>query len=185
MCNDNGDAAGSACSDPVPCASPDRGQSSVGNGCGAGVTKPLQGLDRVVEGCRARFRHTDVACRGRKGQGACRIGVCKTLVHTRLFVDAKILFFSANTKNCWRFRSTLRVSRNDVPHTGQKREKMGGGDDVSGNGAHFPAAHLFPFPHPTAHVIPPPTSGGGGTPTLQESILHERHRISVPRVCYD
>ena len=27
-----------------------------------------------------------------------------------------------------RFRSTLRVSRNDVPHTGQKREKMGGGD---------------------------------------------------------
>ena len=27
---------------------------------------------------------------------------------------------------------------------------MGGGDDVSGNGALSPAAHLFPFPHPAA-----------------------------------
>ncbi|MBP5496661.1 MAG: hypothetical protein J6X98_05780 [Bacteroidales bacterium] len=52
---------------------------------------------------------------------------------------------------------------------------MGGGDDVSGNGALSPAAHLFPFPHPAAHVIPPPTLGGGGTPTLQESIVRRRH----------
>ena len=91
-------SVGSACTDPVPCASPDRGKSSVGNGCGAGVTKPLQGLDGVVEGCRARFRHTDVACRGRKGQGVWRNGVCKTLVHTRLFVDAKIHFFGIHEK---------------------------------------------------------------------------------------
>ena len=48
---------------------------------------------------------------------------------------------------------------------------MGGGDDVSGNGAPPPAAHLFPFPHPAARVIPPPTLGGGGTPTSQESIV--------------
>ena len=48
---------------------------------------------------------------------------------------------------------------------------MGGGDDVSGNGALSPAAHLFPFPHPAARVIPPPTLGGGGTHTLQESIV--------------
>ena len=72
---------------------PVRGQSPVGNGGGEGFPKPLQGLDGVVEECRARFRHTDVACRGRKGQGACRNGICKTLVHTRLFVDAKIHFF--------------------------------------------------------------------------------------------
>ena len=65
----------------------------------------------------------------------------------------------------WRFRSTLRVSRNDVSCTGQKREKMGGGDRVSGNGAPFPAAHLFPSPHPATHVIPPPTIGGGGIPS--------------------
>ena len=89
--------------------------------------------------------------------------------------------FSEHTKSRWRFRSTLRVSRNDVPHTGRKREKMGGGDDVSGNGALSPAAHLFPFPHPAAHVIPPPTLGGGGTPTLQESIVRRRHFPSKAR----
>ena len=66
----------------------------------------------------------------------------------------------------WRFRSTLRVAdtaftgekevpldalasrRNGAPRPGQKREKMGGGDGVTGNGAPFPAAHLFPSPHP-------------------------------------
>ena len=81
-------------------------------------------------------------------------------------------------KRFWQFERKVggsarryRVSRNDVPHTGQKREKMGGGDDVSGNGALSPAAHLFPFPHPAARVIPPPTLGGGGPPTSQESIV--------------
>ena len=54
---------------------------------------------------------------------------------------------------------------------------MGGGDDVSGNGALSPAAHLFPFPHPVARVIPPPTLGGSGTPTLQESIVR---RAALP-----
>ena len=134
-------------------------------------------------GVRARSRHTDAVRRGRKRQGVWRNGVCKTLVHTRLFVDAKIHFFGTY-ENRWRFRSTLRVSQNDVAHTGQKREKMGGGDDVSGNGAHFPAAHLFPFPHPAAHVIPPPTLGGGGTPTLQESIVRRRHFPSKARYYY-
>ena len=52
----------------------------------------------MVEEYRAGFRHTDMACRGRKGQGACRIGICKTLVHTRLFVDAKIHFFGIHEK---------------------------------------------------------------------------------------
>ena len=41
---------------------------------------------------------------------------------------------------------------------------MGGGDGVTGNGAPFPAAHLFPSPHPATHVIPPLTIGGGGIP---------------------
>ena len=84
----------------------------------------------------------------------------------------------------WRFRSTLRASRNDVPHTGQKREKMGGGEKVSGNGAPSPAAHLFPFPHPAARVIPPPTLGGSGTPTLQESIVMRRHFPAKARYYY-
>jgi len=72
-----------------------------------------------------------------------------------------------------RFRSTLRVSRNDVPRTGRKREKMGGGDGVTGNGAPFPAAHLFPSPHPATHVIPPPTIGGGGIPSSPVSAAAE------------
>ena len=53
---------------------------------------------------------------------------------------------------------------NGAPRKGQKREKMGGGDGVTGNGAPFPAAHLFPSPHPAAHVIPLPTPGGGRNP---------------------
>ncbi|MBR4911863.1 MAG: hypothetical protein IKZ54_03370 [Bacteroidales bacterium] len=82
-----------------------------------------------------------------------------------------------------RFRSTLRVAdaaftgEKEVPldatrlgmvhpRTGQKREKMGGGDGVTGNGETFPAAHLFPSPHPAAHVIPLPTPGGGRNPLL-------------------
>ena len=44
-------------------------------------------------GVRARFRPTDAVRRGRKGQGVWRNGVFKTLVHTRLFVEAKIHFF--------------------------------------------------------------------------------------------
>ena len=58
---------------------------------------------------------------------------------------------------------------------------MGGGDDVSGNGALSPAAHLFPFPHPAAHVIPPRTLGGGGTSNgKQGESSHLR-----PRSCRD
>ena len=63
--------------------------------------------------------------------------------------------------------------RNDVPRTGRKREKMGGGDGVTGNGAPFPAAHLFPSPHPAMHVIPPPTIGGGGIPTDDQCVMHD------------
>ena len=61
--------------------------------------------------------------------------------------------------------------RNGVPRTGQKREKMGGGDGVTGNGETFPAAHLFPSPHPATHVIPPPTIGGGGIPSSPVSAV--------------
>ena len=53
--------------------------------------------------------------------------------------------------------------RNGATRTGTKREKMGGGDGVTGNGATLPAAHLFPLPLPEARTIPLPTSGGGGT----------------------
>ena len=48
---------------------------------------------------------------------------------------------------------------------------MGGGDGVTGNGAPFPAAHLFPSPHPATHVIPPPTIGGGGIPNDDHAVL--------------
>ena len=48
---------------------------------------------------------------------------------------------------------------------------MGGGDGVTGNGAPFPAAHLFPSPHPAAHVIPLPTIGGGGIPNDDHAVL--------------
>ena len=60
--------------------------------------------------------------------------------------------------------------RNGAPRTGQKREKMGGGDGVTGNGETFPAAHLFPSPHPATHVIPPPTIGGGGISILPKCL---------------
>ncbi len=43
---------------------------------------------------RRRFRHTDVACRGQKRQGVWRNGVCKTLVHTRLFTTIQKYNFS-------------------------------------------------------------------------------------------
>jgi hypothetical protein len=39
-----------------------------------------------------------------------------------------------------------RVSRNGAPHAGVKREKMGGEEAVSFNGATPLAAHLFPSP---------------------------------------
>ena len=48
---------------------------------------------------------------------------------------------------------------------------MGGGDGVTGNGAPFPAAHLFPSPHPATHVIPLPTIGGGGIPNDDHAVL--------------
>ena len=47
---------------------------------------------------RARFRHTNAFPRSQKGQGVWRNGVCKTLVHTRWFVDAKIHFFGIRGK---------------------------------------------------------------------------------------
>ena len=54
-----------------------------------------------------KYRHTDAARRGRKGQGVWRNGVCKTLVHTRLFTTMQRYIFSGYTNNRWRFRSTL------------------------------------------------------------------------------
>jgi hypothetical protein len=48
---------------------------------------------------------------------------------------------------------------------------MGGGDGVTGNEETFPAAHLFPSPHPATHVIPPPTIGGGGIPNDDHAVL--------------
>ena len=89
---------GSACADPMYCASPTRGQSSVGNVGGAGSREPLQGLDgvcrRVSRGSARSLAHGAVCvpqtgCVG-VGDGA----ICSVVVHTRLFDGAKVVFFS-------------------------------------------------------------------------------------------
>ncbi len=50
---------------------------------------------------------------------------------------------------------------------------MGGGDGVTGNGAPFPAAHLFPLLHTVVPTIPQLTIGGGGIPTDDQCVMHD------------
>ena len=98
----------------MPCASPARGQSpvgqrnpaasmsrrdrsSVGNVGGAGSREPLQGLDgvcrRVSRGSARSLAHGAVCVpqtgRGDVGDGA----ICSVVAHTRLFDGAKVVFF--------------------------------------------------------------------------------------------
>ena len=128
---------------------------------------------RRHEGVRWRFRSplrvADTAFTGEK-EVPLDAARCRHSVHLREGGSARRCALPTQRSLARRrFRSTLHVSRNDVPRKGQKREKMGGGDGVTGNGAPFPAAHLFPSPHPATHVIPPPTIGGGGIPSSQVS----------------
>ena len=90
---------GSACTDPMPCVSPDRGQSPVGNVGGAGSREPLQGLDgvcrRVSRGSARSLAHGAV----RVPQTGCGDGaICSVVVHTRLFDGAKVVFFCSNSE---------------------------------------------------------------------------------------
>ena len=166
-----------------------RGFPGAPSGAGRGVSPRIPRIGAEL-GAWSRLRPAD-GVRGRGGRGdmfgrgsyvivrrckssvffrcnpECGRGVC-ILADTLVFVGGSARRCALPTQRSLarrRFRSTLRVSRNDVPRTGRKREKMGSGDGVTGNGAPFPAAHLSPSPHPATHVIPPPTIGGGGIPS--------------------
>ena len=76
---------GSACTDPMPCVSPDRGQSPVGNVGGAGSREPLQGRDgvcrRVSRGSARSLAHGAV-CVPQTGCGDVGDGaICSVVVH--------------------------------------------------------------------------------------------------------
>ena len=85
-----------------------------------GVRARFRHTDAVHRGrgrqgvCRG-FRHTDVAFRGQKRQGVWRNGVCKTLVHTRLFTTMQRYIFSAYRKlRCGRNRAFLRNTASNI-----------------------------------------------------------------------
>jgi hypothetical protein len=148
---------------------PVRGNISVArNGCACGPNprEGIHGSPRIT-----RIYTCDVVCGGLRGVRA-HGAVCVPQTQRcslEVPLDAARCRYSVH----WREGGSARrcASRNDVPRTGRKREKMGGGDGVTGNGAPFPAAHLFPSPHPAMHVIPPPTIGGGGIPSSPVSAV--------------
>ena len=165
-----------------------RGFPGAPSGAGRGVSPriPRIGAElgawsrpRPAEGVRGRRERGDMFGRGSYTiVRRCKSSIFFVAIRSEIEVSA-----SSQTRRCslevpldvaccrysvhWREGGSARrcASRNDVPRPGEKGEKMGGGDGVTGNGAPFPAVHLFPFPHPAAHVIPPPTIGGGGIPS--------------------